>query len=312
MIDPLRPPRNRRLIATSLPRVGSTVHPINSYANADHKAPRTFPNTIFLKEFNPATALPLERSQQEAEEHFLLEELYHANGQDKCQIQRDILIGLARSCGRYLQDVSGSGNMCFTFSVMATAYGIYTGNNYPDFSDQRQVLDAVGSSRGRMTAAVDAADAKLALEYGIPVMIVDNHPLYGLSFYLTLPTQMDLSKNGNSIPLRDTDCVSFTLKDFPKQIGDRAEVVEAMAKYAQQRREMRTREGLRKMTFKDVARQTLENPWVLCIYHYGTHYQALIVKNPETALRNYPDHYPLNPASVLLDVVRNKYQHNEA
>ena len=202
--------------------------------------------------------------------------------------------------------------MCFTFSVMATAWGIYKGEDYPDFSNQKEVLEAVGSSRGRMTAVVDAADAKLALDYGIPVCVIDNHPLYGLSFYLTLPAEMQLSKGSKQVPLRDTECLSFNLRDFPKAVGGREEVVDALAKYAQQRRSPRSVEGLKAMTYEDVARETLSNPWVLCIYHHGTHYQALVVKNPESALKYYPDHYPTDKAAVLTDVVRKKYLHNEA
>ena len=311
--DPLRPIRTNKVMACALSQGrGSTIHPLMTYSGRDHKAPRQFPSSIYLEDFNPDTALPLSKAQQQAEMEYLLPLIVKAVGKEKCSLQRDLLIGLARSCGRYLQDVSGSGNMCFTFSVMATAWGIYKGEEYPDFSNQREVLDAVGSSRGRMTAVVDAADAKLALDYGIPVCIIDNHALYGLSFYLTLPAEMKLSKGSKSVPLRDTECIAFNLRDFAKRVGSREEVVDALAKYAQQRRSPRTREGLEAMTYEDVARETLSNPWVLCIYHHGTHYQALVVKNPEASLRSYPDHFPTDKAALLTDVVRQKYLHNEA
>ena len=306
--DPRRPPVRGHPVKI----LRSTTHPTRSYQNGDNKAPRQFPPSIYLGEFNPNTALPMTRAEEEAEYRYLLPRIAAASGRDKCGLQQDLLIGMCRSCGRYLQDVSGSANMCLTFSVMATGYGIYNPPAYPDFSNQDEILAAVGSQRGRMTSTVDGADAKLALEYGIPMCVIDNHPLYGLTFYITLPTQVELTKNEKVVPLRDQDCLTITLKDFDKPVGNRSELIEALAKFAEQRRAPRSRESLSRMTHKELILEALSNPWVLCIYHYGQHYQALIVKDPESALKRYPDHYPLDAAAILPEAVRQKYMRNTA
>ena len=304
--DPLRPPiyHNRYYCSTS--------HPLRSYDNQQFKPPRELPKSIYLGKYNPNTALPLSKEQEEADYQYLLPRIQNSNGQNRCQLQQDLLIGMCRACGRYLQDVSGSANMCLTFAVMATGYGIYNPPAYPDFSNQNEILEAVGSKRGRMTSVVDGADAKLALEYGIPMCVVDNHPLYGLTFYITLPTEVQLTKGEKVVPLRDQDCLTVTLNDFDKPVGGRTELVEALAKYAEQRRAPRSREGLMKMTHKEFIMQTLSNPWVLCIYHYGPHYQALIVKDPKTSLQRYPNRYPLDAAAILPEAVKEKYKNNTA
>ena len=311
-MDPRRPPTRKHAVATSHPVTQTMFHPWD--------APRTFPKTIPVCEPNIEATKPMSSYEEEMDSELWMEKLVAPNT-NKCYVLEHIFINLCRRAGRYLVNVSGKDELCFSNAVMAGAYEIYRHPPYPDFTDIDATLEAVGGERGKMTITVAGADMKLALELGIPVLVVDNSPRNGLSFHITMPTKVGVSHGMERGTLRDTNEIVIRLTDFGLNLveygkaysdADVMNIIELLRGFRYQKEGNTPQppdEAFLRKTIKEVILECLKNPWVLCIYHYGTHYQAVVVRDVVESLQKYPHSYPAGDA-LLPKLVIQEYEQN--